>query len=492
MAGRARIKGLFAICMAGFAVALATCTDEKIVFKDRDLFTPVPPAANGFIGYTDTTAKLVVCGNCHVSFQDRWETTAHAGAWKTLQQSGSAQALCENCHSVNQRGNVATTAGGYETVKDARYHDVQCESCHGPGLAHLQDPDATQPLAPVAVDTGLTRGCGECHNGTHHGFVNEWRKSAHATVVTSAAGNASCVQCHRGQGILAAWNVKSDYLEKTSPEHLAITCAVCHDPHEKEFEGQLRFPVNTPRIEEHLCARCHNRRTNPDPTSSHGLEPHAPESALLVGDAGWFVPGSSINQGEILGTHGSERNPKLCATCHVVRMTVTDKLTGKFVFQSTGHLFTAIPCLDAQGVPQPGDCTVSPATRAFQGCTASGCHGSATAAYSALTATTARLKSYADQLEALLRKVDPNLAGAGGEIDPTKPTFTVAEGALFNLLLARHGSTHAESQYLYAAAATHNPFLMEALLLASINEVQRTYNVTATTAKPQRLSFVHD
>ena len=42
------------------AAAAAACTDEGVVFRDRDLFTPVPTAANGFIGYADTAAKLVV------------------------------------------------------------------------------------------------------------------------------------------------------------------------------------------------------------------------------------------------------------------------------------------------------------------------------------------------------------------------------------------------------------------------------------------------
>ena len=96
--------------------ALTACTDENVVFRDRELFAPVPSAANGFIGYTDSTAKLVVCGNCHVSFQDAWENTAHAGAWETLMATGRSQPACELCHTVNQRGNVATTAGGYENV----------------------------------------------------------------------------------------------------------------------------------------------------------------------------------------------------------------------------------------------------------------------------------------------------------------------------------------------------------------------------------------
>lgn len=486
-------RGHWAWAYLPIALLATACTDETVVFKDRDLFSPLQPAAAGFIGYSDSTAKLVVCGNCHVGIQDQWDETAHAFAWTTLQASGSAQAVCEGCHTVGQRGNVATTAGGYETVKNPRYYDVQCESCHGPGLTHVQDPDATQPLAPIRVDTDLTYGCGECHNGTHHPFVEEWSQSAHANVRASPAGNASCVQCHRGQGILTAWNVKSDYLEKTATEHVAITCAVCHDPHDGTFESQLRFTVNTPRIEEHLCARCHNRRTNPAPTTSSGLQPHAPEAALLIGDAGWFVPGSNIDPGTIVGTHGSERNAKLCATCHVNSFTVTDQVTGAFVFQATGHLFKAVPCLNELGIPQPGDCGFTTTSRSFQSCATSGCHGSASSALTALTVATQRLQNYGDQLESQLRQIDPNLAGAGGEIDPTNPTFNVAEGAFFNLSLARHGATHTNAQFNYAAAATHNPFLIESLLLASINEVRRAYGVNPTArAADQRISFADD
>ena len=89
-------------------------------------------------------------------------------------------------------------------------------------------------------------------------------------------------------------------------------------------------------------------------TRRTGLEPHAPESALLLGEAGWFPPNAEIDVGEILGTHGTDRNERLCATCHVNKFTVTDEATGEFVFQSTGHLFTAIPCVDEQGIPTPG------------------------------------------------------------------------------------------------------------------------------------------
>ena len=461
---------------------LSACADESIVYRDRDLFSPVQTAANGFVGYTDSTDKLVVCGNCHVSFQGQWEETAHAIAWSTLATSPGRQAMCEACHTVSQRGNETKTAGGWENVKDPRYHDVQCESCHGPGLAHVQDPDATQPLAPLHADTGLSYGCAECHNGTHHPFVEEWRRSGHSVAEAYPAGRPECQQCHRGQNILEAWGEKADYIEKNSSQHLAITCGICHDPHRREHPGQLRHAADVPRIEEHLCARCHNKRAVPDSASTQGLNPHSPESELLIGEAGWIPPNANIDPGQILSTHGSQANPKLCTTCHVVKYQITDKATGQFVFNSTGHTFAAAPCTSPQGIPIGGDCAMTVTARSFKGCLGSGCHGTEQAAASALVAATTRIRDLTEQLGTLLRTVDPNLDGAGGEIDARVARFTVAEGAFFNWKLAQErGGDNADPRMKVAASTVHNPFLMETLLRESINEVRRTYNLPAST-----------
>lgn len=473
-----------------FLIALlAACTDTDTVFVERPFFDDPPAASSGFLGYGTEAAqadKFTVCGNCHIGQQSAWETTHHADAWATLEESGSSQPFCEDCHAVSSNGNPAEGDVAWTATGDPRYHDVQCESCHGPGAGHVSNPDASQPLAQLSVGTDLTAGCGECHQGTHHGFVDEWLDSPHAQVVSFAAGREECGACHRGQATLEAWGEDAEYIEKDSPEHLPVVCGVCHDPHGSANEHQLRFPVNTTSIEEHLCARCHNRRTVPDPGSSHGLEPHSPESALLVGDAGWFPPNSNINQGEIAGTHGSDANARLCATCHLPTFEVTDEATGDFVFSVKGHLFRPIPCIGPDGIPLgfPDDCALSAQARSFDACVDSGCHGSEQAAFSALTAALTRTQNATDELHDLLTQVDPNLEAAGGAIDPTNPTFTVAEGAFFNLELAEFGNETFGTNTV-VGSTVHNPFLVEALLLASIRAVEDEYNVSASIQRAE-------
>lgn len=459
------------------------CTDEKIVFRDRDLFEDPVEAAQGMLGYADQDSKLTVCGNCHVGVQKQWSATAHADAWDGLQDSGHAQAFCEGCHTVNELGNTQVASAGYNAAPDARYHDVQCESCHGPGLAHVQDPnDSNVPLAAMTVGLDNTAGCGECHQGTHHPFTEQWEMSGHATLNPSPAGRAGCNGCHEGGGILRRFGENTNYIE--GDELFPITCAVCHDPHGSENDAQLRFPIGGVAIEDNLCSQCHDRRSEPDPGSSHGLHPHAPETGLLRGDVGWFPPGLAINRGEIVASHGTDGNPRLCATCHVSGSTVTDAATGEFTFQAVGHGFNAIPCKDANGVPTTGDCGLNLDARQFQGCATAGCHSTEQGAFSALTTATARLKALSEDIERLLGIIDPNGEGSGGAVDSRDGVFTVAEGAFFNKAVAQfgHGDGRVDGRMDYASAAAHNPFLIEQLLIASIQALEKEYNVQAAPA----------
>jgi hypothetical protein len=201
----------------------------------------------------------------------------------------------------------------------------------------------------------------------------------------------------------------------------------------------------------------------------------------LQGTAGWFAPDFSFQPGQIVTSHGAVGNPAICATCHVVSYEITDQETGAFVFNSTGHLFSAIPCTDADGIPQSGDCAVTESARSFRGCVDSSCHSSEAAALSELNVGTAEVQLRAEQLLSQLLQVDPGLDAPGGEIDPGVPSVNVAEGSFFNYELAVFGNTlgaGTASESDVVGSTVHNPFLLKSLLIASIQAMEDEYGVT--------------
>jgi hypothetical protein len=463
------------LAVAGASV-LSGCVDEKIVFQERELFEEPLTAAGSFLGYTDQATKLTVCGNCHVEKQGEWEGTHHADAWATLEANPGAQAFCEGCHSVNENGNTVDELAGYNATGEERYHDVQCESCHGPGLTHVTNPkDETVPLAALQVTADPASGCAECHSGSHHPFVDEWTQSRHGEGAHRPSLRAededhgtSCVPCHGAEGALRYnFGVKTTYMEEGQGELIGITCAVCHNPHARENEHQLRLPVDEPTVEGNLCMKCHHKRAVPDlgeaGTSTRG--PHSPQGPLLlgtVGEVGWTPPDFAYNVTRIRGTHGSERNTRLCAGCHVNSYEVSDPESGDHVFSATGHLFKPVPCVDAQGVPQADDsCDKTVEARSFDACTASGCHGDETAALSAMLLAQSEVADLVAELESMLDQVPADQESSADTI------FTVAEGARFNAQLGAIESS-----------AIHNPFMTKALLNASIQAVQDRYGVS--------------
>ncbi len=474
------------------ALPASACVDEEVVYRDAPPFTTPPAAAANFLGYHDEATSKTTCGNCHVTQQAKWEQTAHSGAWQTLQASGHAQATCEPCHSISAKGNAVTaTDVGYTSTHDSRYYDVQCESCHGPGLDHVTAPARGQMLPSVHVDTGaaITDGCAECHSGTAHPFANEWRKSRHATSYTRAYNGSTatapdipfgprsaCQGCHIGQAILANWGVNTNYKEKGTGQTIAtgegVTCVVCHDPHGSANSKQLRLPVDTRDVESNLCTKCHNRRSTPDWAGSRD-SPHAPHGPLVLGTAGWWPPGMTFEESQ--STHGSERNPKLCATCHVQSYSTTDATTGKTLV-TTGHRWLPIPCVDANGLPSD-DQTCAVSARSFRSCTASGCHGTEGAARAAFLTAEADINGLVAQLDGMIAQVPANQFGANKVTD--------GRGAKFNSEMAK-----------MPGSEVHNPFMMKALLRYSGLALNQTYGIplppglapTAADAQRVRIS----
>ncbi len=514
----ARVPWRFVLSVGAiFASVLSGCTSEKLVF--RPPFNPPPDAAGNFLGYFTSSDKQTTCGNCHVNHQAIWKTTKHASAWEDLQNSGHAQPFCNNCHSVNQLGNGATAPAGYAAVPDTVYQDVQCESCHGAGLAHATTPDDrnTWPIAHVDLADSVAS-CAGCHNGNFDPFFEQWSQSKHADSAGNAlpASEPSCVGCHRGQDALArlSGNEPTNYVELTGTKSLTITCAVCHDPHGSQFEGQLRAPITSTDRTVNLCTQCHFRNTTPSSTFSNSTASvvrrgaHAAQGGIFFGEGAGYIPvGFVYDTNQVFTSHASPTaNPRLCAGCHVAPFTVSDS-SGNVQFQSVGHLFLPIPCVDAQGIPNAGDCGFTTAERNFGACTASGCHASVDVAQSLFTNERQTIKNLVDQLW-----TDDGALNSGGEpytdpatdtgllatlvqSNPTDPVtgklafdatdnyISPAEGALFNaMMLGENLSGHRDGSF-----GVHNPFYAEALLGASIVSVQQTYGLPDVSPKVQAL-----
>ncbi len=447
------------------ALAVGACVDKKQIIAPPSS-TPPPEAAQGYLGYSDTTTGTPVCGNCHVGKLAEWEQTKHSHAWADLQASGHATASCEACHATDSYGNfVADTNVGWVATHNGRYHDVQCESCHGPGLTHVTNPDASQPLASMFVGLTLTNGCGECHQGTHNPFLEEWSQSAHGLVPRASGSigvNEPCRDCHTGNGALEAWGEDVRYAEqdslKATAGHMPITCAVCHDPHDATNDKQLRYRIDVASVSDNLCMKCHHYRATPD-IGANQRGPMSPQGPLLLGSAGWRSPDFGPSDTTIHGTHGSAANEDLCVTCHVARMDVTDA-SGAVVFNSTGHLFVPIPCLDATGKPTVDE-TCDESQRSFAACAQSGCHGDQNVARAAKEVATERITTLTAEITAMLTHVPSTQFVNGDSI------ITTAEGAKYNAALGN-----------MAGSPVHNPFLMEALLTASIKQLQKDYGVS--------------
>lgn len=474
------------------------CVERDAVYVDQAPWEAAFSSVTGFLGYRgDPAQKVTQCAGCHEGYQEAWARTGHARAWDGLQKSGHAQPFCEACHAVSSLGNrISDPKVGWVATQDPRFVDVQCESCHGPGAAHVSFPKGNLPLASIAVPKEGTDGCGGCHYGAHHPFVEQWAKSAHGKGphTSYAGGNPACARCHEGKAALeVTFGAAGPYAEKGSGELLTITCAVCHDPHGSTLPGQLRASITAP-TRDNLCMRCHTNRGTP--WSARG--PHAAQGFLLLRESVGYIPaGSGIVPSQIPNPHGLPNNEGLCTTCHVQKFTVTDA-GGAFVFQNVGHTFAALPCLDEKGIPDPeADCSLD--RRYFQGCTGSGCHGSVDLARAAYLRTKDRLNSLLDQLwvdsnkNRVMDITDAGLLpqvlakGYWDDLNPNSSRMTPAKGALWNAMLAwtddRPHWSAAEvggfpfSSHPSSGNGVHNPHLLEALLLASIGEVRSAYGL---------------
>lgn len=281
------------------------------------------------------------CAMCHGDLAEGWAGTGHAHALPEYLdglKSSHFNEGCLDCHATGYNPAPTAVNGGFDDVaaqlgwlfpeelREGNWatlppelktvSSVQCESCHGPGSEHGG--------APGTMSVSLSAGdCAQCH--AEEPFVLqaiEWEESRHsiATRYPTGEGRGSCVGCHSGIGFID--RVKGAEEFRTGYE--AITCQVCHDPHDASNPHQLRTVaevtlMNGEVISEggtgKLCMNCHMSRRDADvyvqEYHNHYGPHHGPQADMLVGTNAVEYGQEMRNSAHLFAVEDA------CATCHM-------------------------------------------------------------------------------------------------------------------------------------------------------------------------------
>jgi len=296
------------------------------------------------------------CSQCHQNIHTDWTSTLHAKALETLEKIGQDKnAECLPCHTVGYG-----EEGGFKdraTTNDLA--SVGCEVCHGGAADHVANVEDATKRPTITIAASL---CGKCHTDSHHPNYDDWLTSRHAKVTEPvdeeliAGGTVpnNCGRCHSGDVFYKVFIrnetvTETEFAGKTVADLNAVTCAICHNPHQKTGNApqpedgrdyQLRFPeiafptptntadatVDQSRF--NLCGQCHHTRAGRDWTAtSRGPHPSV-QSNFFTGEM--QVP-DDPDTGEateplvpsISSVH--LRAPEQCATCHLYRQDFQDE-----------------------------------------------------------------------------------------------------------------------------------------------------------------------
>lgn len=358
-------------------------------------------AANTFYkikGPAPQYAGAQACTECHGTVHSTEQYTAHAQAFKQLQQVGQASnPACLPCHTVG----YGLATGFVSASATPQLEGVQCENCHGPAGNHAANPG--DPTVVPQIEVAATV-CGGCHTGSQHPTYEEWSASGHATVTLPNMDPLTCGRCHIGPARIAM--VKHEPVA-TNDTQLAVVCAVCHDPHSnhtftnslsglvdftnpltgipvvvtnselgKTYTVQLRNPLNSTRdyslstsdvfsnkynASINLCAQCHNDRGG-SWTDTDRAPHHSPQYNMMLGTVGVLDSGTAPN---LPSTHS--KLEKQCVTCHM--QTSAHQDGPPEVAAVTGHLFevqTYDACARCHGSAANGQALAGFAKEAIQ------------------------------------------------------------------------------------------------------------------------------
>ncbi len=306
---------------------------------------PLTTTPVGDSGLTGDFVGSTRCSQCHSSVHTTWMSTLHATALETLEAiDQDTNENCIGCHTVGfgMEGGFVSRAVTNELA------GVGCESCHGPGRAHVENVQDESLRPPKSLAASV---CGTCHTGEHHPTFDEWSEAGHALVTEHVTENFemglsvnSCGKCHSGEfflrSIVGNETLADDvFMGQTREEQVAITCAVCHDPHEQTGNAptpedgrdfQLRFPeaasptptntidaaTNASRF--NICGQCHHSRGRDWTATSRGPH-HSVQANVYAGEMP--MPDSDDDVTPLVASRVSVHSfaVEQCATCHLYR-----------------------------------------------------------------------------------------------------------------------------------------------------------------------------
>jgi hypothetical protein len=140
-------------------------TPEQTAFA-----TPMPAGMpKGF-----AVAGTVACRKCHEEDCQSWSKSAHAAAWKVLQEKGAhVDPECQRCHTTGYG-----LPGGFASPRrSAPLAAVGCESCHGPSQGHVSEPAVR--TAHFTLAKNQCTGCHDRENSPKFAYDQYWAKIAH-------------------------------------------------------------------------------------------------------------------------------------------------------------------------------------------------------------------------------------------------------------------------------------------------------------------------
>jgi len=144
---------------------------QEDISANQTSFAPVLPES---VPADFAVAGTESCRECHEENCEAWDDSAHAHAWKSLQDKGAhVDPACQRCHTTG----YGQPGGFVSAGRSANRVAVGCESCHGPSLGHVDDPEVR-----TAFFSRAKHRCARCHdreNSPDFEFDEYWEKIRH-------------------------------------------------------------------------------------------------------------------------------------------------------------------------------------------------------------------------------------------------------------------------------------------------------------------------